>query len=122
MYFTRDSFIFVTFEFEGFHAYENAPPEVSYLRNEHRHMFQVKVQIEVFHDDRDIEFHMFKNFVQELPERHDMNNKSCEMIGDVLFHLIAKKYPKRSISIQVSEDGENGSFTMYDYKFFKENQ
>jgi len=37
--------IFVTFSFEGEHCYPDAPDEVSYLRNVHRHLFNVRVEM-----------------------------------------------------------------------------
>ena len=37
------------------------------------------------------------------------------MISDDLFKQIQTRYPERSVHIEVSEDGENGSITKYDY-------
>jgi hypothetical protein len=107
------SFIWITHSFEGFHCYPNAPDEVSYLREKHRHIFHLKVWIEVFHDDRDVEFHMFKNFIKSIITENDFDYKSCEMISDILFDVINANYPKRDIKIEVSEDGECGSFNEY---------
>ena len=42
-----------------------------------------------------------------------LDYKSCEMISDDLYAEINKKYPNRDIEIEVSEDGENGSHTVY---------
>jgi hypothetical protein len=106
-------FIWVTHNFEGFHKYKDAPDEVAYLRERHRHMFGLKIWIEIFHDDREIEFHMFKTFVKGLISENEFNNKSCEMISDDLFKLINDKYNQREIRIEVDEDGENGSLAEY---------
>ena len=38
------------------------------------------------------------------------------MISDELFEQIADRYPGRTIRIEVSEDGENGSDTTYNYE------
>jgi hypothetical protein len=39
----------------------------------------------------------------------DLDYKSCEMIADDLFLEIRKKYgDQREVTIEVSEDGENG--------------
>ena len=54
--------IWVTFQKEGIHKYPDAPDEVDFLRYPHRHIFHFKVQIEVFNDDRDIEFFIFKRW------------------------------------------------------------
>jgi hypothetical protein len=38
------------------------------------------------------------------------------MMSDDLFKKISERYPERSVRIEVSEDGENGSDISYDYK------
>ena len=107
------NYIWITTSFEGFHAYPDAPDEVSFLRNKHRHMFHFRVYIEVFHDDREIEFFMFKKDVEKMINFISINNKSCEMISDGLHHAIKANYPNRDITIEVSEDLENGSHKEY---------
>ena len=109
----KKSFIWITHNFEGFHKYPDAPDEVVFLKNEHRHIFHLKIWIEVFHDDREIEFFMFKNFIKTLIKTDSFNHMSCEMISDILYEKINKKYPKRDVKIEVSEDKENGSFIEY---------
>lgn len=122
--------IWVTFDKEGVHMYPGADTDpklatggwddVSFLGYPHRHIFKFKVWIEVFHDDRDIEFIQFKRWLQRLYEEVDhstkvleLNHKSCEMISDELHQQITQQYPNREIWIEVSEDGENGSFIKY---------
>jgi hypothetical protein len=39
--------------------------------------------------------------------------KSCEMMSGDLHGMISQRYPNREIWIEVSEDGENGSFIKY---------
>ena len=75
-----------------------------------------KIAIEVFHDDRDIEFIQFKRWILNLYNQGTLQNdyKSCEMMSDDLYVQIAKKYPGRKIEIDVSEDGENGSHAVYE--------
>ena len=115
------SMIWVTFQKEGIHKYPAALEDpnlatgdeydVSFLGHPHRHMFHFKVEIEVFHDDRDIEFIQFKRWLQRLYNQDDvleLNNKSCEMIADELFNAISNKYPNRFVRISVAEDNENG--------------
>ena len=58
--------IFTTFQKEGIHFYPNAPEEVSFLRHPHRHMFHFRVEMEVFHDNRDVEFIMWKREMESL--------------------------------------------------------
>ena len=92
--------------------------DVSFLGYPHRHIFHFKVAIQVFHDDRDIEFIQFKRWLENMYSEGTLklDYKSCEMISDDLFVAIAKRYPGRHIEINVSEDGENGSYAVYSKK------
>jgi hypothetical protein len=124
--------IFVTFQKEGIHCYPAAAIDpqlatgdeydVSFLANPHRHMFHFRVAIDVFHNDRDIEFIQFKRWLENLysgtgPFNEnrvlELNYKSCEMIADDLYIQIAARYPNRAVTIEVSEDGENGCVINY---------
>jgi hypothetical protein len=117
--------IWVTFRKEGVHLYPAAATDprlktgdwddVSFLGVPHRHIFHFKVRIEVFHDDRDIEFIQFKRWLEKLYNEDilELNHKSCEMISDDLYKEIAARYPGRFVEIEVSEDGENGSIVFY---------
>ena len=112
--------IWVTFSKEGIHKYPAALEDpklatgdeydVSFLGYPHRHIFHFKVWIEVFHDDRDIEFIQFKRWLERLynDDVIQLNNKSCEMIADDLAYTIRDQYPGRWIKVSVAEDNENG--------------
>lgn len=118
--------IWVTFRKEGVHLYPAAKDDpklatgkwddVSFLGYAHRHMFHFKVAIQVFHDDRDIEFIQFKRWLEGLynEEVLELNHRSCEMISDELAEAINAAYPNRIMEIEVAEDGENGSFARYE--------
>lgn len=114
----KKQFVWVTFQRAGFHYYPEAATnpdmqDISYLGLKHRHLFKFKVSIEVFHDDREIEFHRFLRFCENLLDNEiDIDYQSCEMLSDSLYQAIFKKYP-REIIIDVSEDGECGSNTHY---------
>ena len=117
--------IWVTFRKEGIHKYPAALDDpslatgdeydVSFLGYPHRHIFHFKVAIEVFHDDRDIEFIQFKRWLEKLYQEKtlELDYKSCEMISDDLYTQINEKYPGREVHIDVSEDGENGAHIVY---------
>lgn len=114
---TEKSMIWVSFRKEGIHCYPAALTDpnladVSFLGNPHRHMFHFKIYIEVFHDDRDLEFIQFKRWLEGLYNGGAMslNNQSCEMIARDLHEAIITRYPTREVWIEVSEDGENGCF------------
>jgi len=52
---------------DGMHNFPKAAelfPEVAFLADRHRHMFHIEAKKEVFHDDRDVEFLMFKKILQ----------------------------------------------------------
>ena len=108
-------YIWVTFQKEGIHKYPDAPDEVDFLRYPHRHIFHFKVEIEVHHDDRDIEFFIFKRWLESLYADNilQLDYKSCEMMSDDLARKIKDKYPGRRLAIDVSEDGENGCHVEY---------
>ena len=114
-----DSMIWVTFKREGIHKYPAALDDeklkdVAFLGHPHRHIFHFKVWIEVEHNDRDIEFILFKRWLEELYQGTlELDYKSCEMIADDLQKQITDKHPNRKIWIEVSEDGENGCFKKY---------
>jgi len=117
--------IFVRFQKEGIHKYPAAATDpalatgdeydVSFLATPHRHIFHFEVSIEVFHNDRDIEFIQFKRWLENQYSQGilQLDYKSCEMISDDLYEVIATRYPDRNIAIQVSEDNENGATIVY---------
>lgn len=117
--------IWVTFRREGIHCYPAAATnpqlatgdqyDVSFLGNPHRHIFHFRVSIDVFHNDRDIEFIQFKRWLENLYGDGilQLDYKSCEMIADDLYVQIASRYPDRCVTIDVSEDGENGCTINY---------
>ena len=117
--------IWVSFRKEGIHRYPAAGTDpnlctageydVSFLANAHRHIFHFRVSIDVFHNDRDIEFIQFKRWLESLYNTDiiQLDFKSCEMIADDLYDQIAARYPNRAVVIDVSEDGENGCIINY---------
>ena len=138
-----DRKIWVTFRLEGVHKYPAALTDpslatgdeydVSFLGYPHRHIFHFRVWIDVFHNDRDIEFIQFKRWLLSLysnsagssglrdrtvPHNQDavlsLDFKSCEMIADDLYIQIADRYPGRTVWIEVAEDGENGCVIHYE--------
>ena len=115
------SMIWVTFRKEGIHMYPAAATDpklatgdeydVSFLGTPHRHIFHFKVFIQVYQDDRDIEFIQFKRWLEKMYSEGtlELNHKSCEMIARELNEKIKTRYPGRKTIIDVSEDGENGA-------------
>jgi hypothetical protein len=118
--------IWITFRKEGIHRYPAAATDpqlctageydVSFLANAHRHIFHFKIWIDVFHNDRDIEFIQFKRWLEGLYNKDilQLDFKSCEMIADDLYIQVAGRYPGRAVWIEVAEDGENGCLIKYE--------
>lgn len=114
--------IWVTFSKEGIHKFPAALEdpkleEVSFLGYPHRHVFHFKIQIQVRHSDRDIEFILFKRELEGLYSSGtlQLDYKSCEMIAEDLGDYILKSYPGRCFKVEVSEDGENGCLLEWDH-------
>lgn len=110
--------IFVTFQIPAFHNWATAPDKYEYLRNIHRHVFHFRVEIEVQHDDRDVEMIDFKSicrnavinmFPMHKDQQHvDFGGNSCERIAISLQNALdVEGYAVKMI--EVSEDGENGA-------------
>jgi hypothetical protein len=107
--------IWVTFKLEGIHCYPDAGinpllKDVSFLQHDHRHQFGFHVEIEVDHNERQIEFILFKRWLMGLYNTGvlDLNSKSCETISEELIDKIKIEYPFKTIKVSVDEDGENG--------------
>lgn len=109
--------IWVKFSVEGFHCYPDAPEEVAYLRSRHRHTFNFRVSVQVWKDDRDLEFHMTKAWLKRQFQDGPLEaeNRSCEMLANDLHHLMTceERFRGRAIWIEVDEDGECGCFMRY---------
>lgn len=116
----KKSFIWVTFQKEGIHKYPQAATDpklatgdwldVSFLGTPHRHIFHFRVEMEVFHDDRDVEFIQAKRIMERWYSDGtlQLDYKSCEMMANDLYDKCIDNWPNRNYTIEVSEDGENG--------------
>lgn len=121
-----DRKIWVTFRKEGIHRYPAAATDpnlctageydVSFLASPHRHMFWFKVWIDVWHNNRDLEFIQFKRWLESLYSKDilQLDFKSVEMLADDLYLQIAERYPDRAVWIEISEDNENGCLIKYE--------
>lgn len=104
--------VIVKTQFEGFHFWKDAPEEVKFLRDLHRHMFHVEVEMEVDHCDRAVEIILLKrqvnNLCLSLTEIIKKEGWSCEMIAKTIVNYLYIEYASRWISVKVLEDNENG--------------
>jgi hypothetical protein len=97
-----ERFIDISFQHEGIHKYPAALEDpklatVSFLGYPHRHMFHFYVQLEVWHNDRDVEFIMFKRELENLYAEGTLHldYMSCEMLAEELIGYISNTYPGR---------------------------
>lgn len=106
-------YIRVSFQKEGIHKFPGAKdlPGVEFLQYPHRHMFHFYVTLTVEHNDRDIEFILFKRELEALYSvtgPMSLDYKSCEMLAEEIVHYIEDAYPGRGVKVEVYEDDENG--------------
>jgi hypothetical protein len=104
------TYITVKTDAVGYHRWADAPDDYSYLRNLHRHKFYVEATIEVTHDDREIEFFAFQEFVSDTLSNFLVGcapETSCEMMARHMVECIGQTFgTNRVIRVSVSEDGE----------------
>lgn len=100
--------VFITTQIEATHCWPKCPfDKVAFLRDPHRHIFHIKAYKIVKHDDRDVEFILLKQAINDYMRltypTGEFGAKSCEMLARELisvFHLSR---------CEVSEDNENGA-------------
>jgi hypothetical protein len=98
--------VWVSTRFVGFHRWKDAPNQVIYLRDWHRHEFHVQVGVAVQGSDREVEFLQLKDAVKSFV-RGNYEGKyfewSCEQLAERLMTAFGACF------VEVSEDGENGA-------------
>lgn len=112
------TFIVVRSQFEATHNYPEAPVDVAFLSNTHRHIFHVEIEIQVFHEDRELEFILvkreFERYLNLVFHRQHLGRMSCEQIAQSIQDHLHKVYPfegtARKINVRVFEDNENGVY------------
>lgn len=112
----RVTLIKVRNEIEMVHLFAKADPTspTYFLKYPHRHVFKVTSKVQVFHEDREIEFFALKQRVQEelakFKYARNDTDFSCETLADYLLEFIEEVFgSSRMIEIEVSEDGENSA-------------
>lgn len=101
----KKTIVWITTSFIAWHRWKDAPAFADYLRVYHRHVFHVKLGVEIV-ESRQIEFielkrrvdaHIYVYYSQRYFEL------SCE---DIAVNLMDKF---KAEFVEVSEDGENGA-------------
>lgn len=101
--------VVIRFVQEGFHRWVNAPELRAYLAQRHRHLFHVEVALQVFDEDREVEFHDLLDFCKAAFPTGDFGGRSCETLAKDLQNTITCRYPNRQVIVSVFEDGEVGA-------------
>lgn len=106
------TWLIVNFQCEGFHKYPEATGlfGVEFLANQHRHLFHIRVELTVNHNDRELEFILIKRDLQKKFDYEKLSNRSCEVIAqDIVNYMIQIYGYQRQYRVTVLEDGENGA-------------
>jgi len=107
---TTKTTITVKADFIGYHCWPEAPDEVFFLRNIHRHKFIVEVEFPVSFD-RQLEFFIVQSKLKIALTIDFGQNASCEVVASSILHYFLEEGYKPTV-VSVSEDGENKS-TVY---------
>lgn len=110
--------IWVTTKVVGFHQWPDAPDEVSFLQNRHRHEFHFKAGFIVQDSNRELEFFLKqRDLSRALTNLYTFQglgfkfgSRSCEMIAEELLEELDAAY------VECSEDGENGAVVYKEVK------
>ena len=98
-------FVRVRSQFVGWHKWTDAPDNVAFLRDFHRHVFKVELVVPVRHGDREVEFFTLQKQLDGFLARNYAGRRfleSCEQIAENIGVNFLNSY-----EVTVSEDGEN---------------
>jgi hypothetical protein len=105
-------FVGIKTSFTGFHRWKSAPEEVKFLRDFHRHVFYVVVEMEVQGFDRSIEYFIAQKAIENYISHYYLDryfDSSCETLASEIgnFCMDTWKDEIKSCTVIVSEDDEN---------------
>jgi len=103
--------VIINIDIVGFHLYKNAPEKVSFLKNKHRHIFNIKAGFKVTNLDREkeifIEGEEIENYLYEsFGNPCQFEEMSCEMIASEILEF---SKDNDCIWVEVLEDGKGGA-------------
>lgn len=108
-----DRSVTVRWEQVGFHCWPEANGVREYLSTRHRHKFFFTLTVDVFHNDREIEFHDLLDFAKTIIVEQELGRQSCEDLATTIIDAVVAKYPQtassRTIRCSVFEDNEVGA-------------
>ena len=95
-------------QIEGFHNWPEAPECFSYLRDRHRHLFEITAINTVGNADREKEVNNQRMLIMHYLEQHygkpcEFGSMSCESIAKDIAHIFG------CTEVMVLEDGYSGA-------------
>lgn len=121
--YSTSKFIRVKWDYVGYHKWKDAPDQVAFLKNLHRHKFYGTATIEVTHDDRELEFFMVLNEIETeiMPFMYLSCEKvkgtpisSCEQQAEYVLKGLKRIYGEdRAYQVEISEDNENSAVVIW---------
>lgn len=119
--------VWTTLSVPGFHNWPEAPASVKHLRERHRHLFKIKVELGVNHNERQVEFQLLQanlegfilneGMFDQGPLGVEFKDRSCESIAQALMGFLIDFYPScYPYQVTVSEDGESGATLRVDQR------
>jgi hypothetical protein len=102
------------FTIEGFHNWPEAPDNLAFLRDRHRHVFHVGVQVRVNHSDRDVEVISLgravkAGLIDHFGDPAELHEWSCEHLANWIWSVLFNRMALTPVRVTVLEDGENGA-------------
>ena len=103
--------VILDFDIEGFHYYPNAPKQVAFLENNHRHIFRIRAGLKVDDLNREKEIFIEQDKLKDyLIESYGspcfFMDMSCEMIAQDLLEFLTDD---GGIWVEVFEDSRGGA-------------
>lgn len=118
---TATTFVQFAAQIDGLHRWPDAGAPDGYLKAPHRHLFVATVNLEVFHDDREIEINAAARWLTALlptltdvPRTGDgpidFGAQSCERLATRIAEALKRHHGvHRTITVTVLEDGLLGA-------------
>jgi hypothetical protein len=115
------TFVHLAAQVDGLHHWPDAADPDRYLQSPHRHLFVVTVDLQVFHDDREVEINAAARWLtallptlSEVPRIAagpvDFGAQSCEQLANRITEAIKDRHgQRRHITTTVLEDGILGA-------------
>lgn len=115
--------VWATADVPGFHHWPQAPDRRAYLRQPHRHLFGLRAEVAVGHDERQVEIHDLQDlmlqwwrhtyavcnrFGPSTTVARDCGPASCEAMARLMGRWLSN-HAMAVVETRVSEDGQCGA-------------